>query len=928
MRRWEWACLCPRLSWQILTDSKNWRQAAYEIAYFDGEGAPLAETGRIEADQSIFVPWPFAPLKARQRVSLSVRVWGEDGGESAWSDPLPVEMGLLDPDDWVAQFVSPAWSEDTSQVNPAPYLRREFNLRDSPISQARLYITALGVYEAEINGQRVGDQILAPGWTVYDKRLRYQTFDVTELLTPGANAIGAILADGWYRGRFGFMGGRRNIWGDRLALLAQLEVTYADGSSEQTITDDSWQAATGPIQMACIYDGERYDARLEQPGWSRPGFAAADWTAVEPFEQDLDVLIAPPGPPARCQETLAPVAISQSPAGKTLVDFGQNLVGWLRLRVQGERGQTITLRHAEVLENEELGTRPLRIAEATDTYTLKGDGVEVWEPRFTFHGFRYAEVSGWPGELKAEDIAAVVVHSDMERIGWFTCSDPLLNRLHDNVVWGMRGNFLDVPTDCPQRDERLGWTGDLQVFAATGAYIYDVGGFLASWLADLEADQMKGGGAVPLIVPNILGEGFGTAAWSDAAAVVPWVLYKRYGDLGILTEQYGSMCAWVDHVEGLASENGLWDRSFQLGDWLDPTAPPDNPGQARTAKAIVATAYFAHSAGIIAKAARLLGKTADERRYGALAGRVRAAFAKEYVTPAGRLMSDAETAYALAICFDLLTDPVQRQRAGDRLAELAMESGYHIRTGFVGTPLVCDALASTGHHKAAYRLLTQQECPSWLYPITMGATTIWERWDSMLPDGAINPGEMTSFNHYALGAVGDWMQRAIGGLAPAEPGYRRLEVRPRPGGGISSAETRHLTPYGPASCQWAIEEGQFKLELDAPPNCTATVYLPGADEPIEVGSGRWNWSVPYTDPDVRGPFTIDDLVGEIAYDPAARATVMRVLEEINAPGLLRGIIFNEPIVPMRQALRMVPDYANALVTMNDALAALCEEANA
>ncbi|MCB0008579.1 MAG: family 78 glycoside hydrolase catalytic domain [Anaerolineales bacterium] len=447
----------PRLSWQVKTEAQNWQQVAYEIIR-PGRNGPMHESsGRIESGQSRFVPWPFEPLVSRQRISLKVRVWGNDGSESAWSDPLRVEMGLLAPDDWSAQFITPAWAEDTSQANPAPYLRHEFSLRDTPVS-ARLYITALGVYEAEINGRRVGDQLLAPGWTVYDKRLRYQTFDVTEVLSAGTNAIGAIVADGWYRGRFGFAGGRRNIWGDRLALLAQLEVTYADGSSERIITDGSWQATTGPIQMACLYDGERYDARLEQPGWSKPGFAAASWSAVASIEQDLSVLIAPPGPPVRRQETLAPVTISQSPAGKTLIDFGQNLVGWLRIRVQREAGQTITLRHAEVLENEELGTRPLRIAEATDTYTLRGDGVEVWEPRFTFHGFRYAEISGWPGELKADDIEAVVVHSDMERAGWFECSDPLVNRLHENVVWGMRGNFLDVPTDCPQRDERLGWT--------------------------------------------------------------------------------------------------------------------------------------------------------------------------------------------------------------------------------------------------------------------------------------------------------------------------------------------------------------------------------------------------------------------------------------------------------------------------------------
>ena len=368
----------------------------------------------------------------------------------------------------------------------------------------------------------------------------------------------------------------------------------------------------------------------------------------------------------------------------------------------------------------------------------------------------------------------------MERTGWFECSNPLLNQLHQNVVWGMRGNFLDVPTDCPQRDERMGWTGDIQVFAPTAAFLYDASGFLQSWLVDLALEQHKAGGAVPHVVPNILG-GKGAAAWGDAAVIVPWVLYQRYGDRGILEAQFESMCAWVDYVAEAAGDNFLWDTGFQFGDWLDPTAPPDNPFLARTDKAIVASAYFAHSTDLVTRTAGLLGRTEEKNRYADLAEKAKTAFVREYVTPAGRLMCDAETAYALALMFDLLPTAEQRQRAGDRLAELVRDSGYHIRTGFVGTPLMCDALSSTGHYRTAYRLLAQQECPSWLYPVTMGATTIWERWDSMLPDGSINPGEMTSFNHYALGAVADWMHRTVGGLAPAAPrGSRAIVVLPLP----------------------------------------------------------------------------------------------------------------------------------------------------
>jgi alpha-L-rhamnosidase len=912
----------PRLSWIVETDIQDWHQSGYAIEAHDADGELMDQTGRVASEQSMLVAWPFAPLQSRERVSLRVRVWGTDGSESDWSDPVLVEAGLLQPDDWDARFVSPAWEEDTSQSNPAPYLRREFEL-DKAVTSARLYITALGLYEAHLNGEVIGDHVFTPGWTVYDQRLRYQTFDVTAMLQEGHNAIGAILGDGWFRGRFGFGRGNRNIYGENVALLAQLEIQYADGSSECIVTDESWQAATGAILANSIYDGETYDARLETVGWTEAGFDDAAWTKVRTFEWDLATLQAPLGPPVRRTEKISPVAISQSPSGKTLVDFGQNLVGRLRIRVQGEAGQTITLRHAEVLEDGELGTRPLRMAKATDHYTLRGGETETWEPRFTFHGFRYAEVEGWPGELTPDDVCAVVLHSDMERTGWFECSDPLLNQFHENVVWGMRGNFLDVPTDCPQRDERLGWTGDLEVFSPTASFLYDASGFLQSWLEDLAVEQRKLDGAVPHVVPNILGGASGAAAWGDAATVVPWVLYQRFGDVDILSAQFESMCAWVDTVAAMAGENDLWDTGFQFGDWLDPTAPPDNPAQARTDKAIVASAYFAHSAELVVRAAEVLGREEEKVHYAALAEKAKAAFVREYVTPAGRLMCDAETAYALALAFDLLPTAEQRQRAGDRLAELARDSGYHIRTGFVGTPLVCDALCSTGHYLAAYRLLMQRECPSWLYPVTMGATTIWERWDSMLPDGSINPGEMTSFNHYALGAVADWMHRTLGGLAPAAPGYRRLEIHPRPGGGITHAQVRHLTPYGMAQCAWDIKEGNIELDVVIPPNTTALVTLPGNDyAPIEVGSGAWHWSVPYQDPDARGPYTVDDLVGDIMSEDNARDAILEILERIDAPRLLRGMLFRERNMPLSQALHRLPNYEEVVDMINTALANL------
>jgi alpha-L-rhamnosidase len=847
----------PRLSWITQTEAPGWRQVAYEIEVADDRGDEVATPGRVESDESVLVAWPAERLESRQRRRVRVRVWSSDGVRSAWSEPAEVEAGLLDPADWTARFVSPdnahAGGGDAEPPTTRPsLLRRGFEVV-GPVARARLYVTALGVYEVEINGTRVGDHVLAPGWTSYDHRLRVETFDVADLLRPGANVVGAWLAEGWYGGVLGWDGGRR-IYGHRLALLAQLELALLDGETQTVATaaDGSWRTHGAPIVASGIYAGEAYDARLEQPGWSSPGFDDREWLPATVVERDLGTLVARTGPPVRRIETLRPVAVTTSPSVRTIVDFGQNLVGRLRIRVTGDAGSTVTLRHAEVLEGGELCTEPLRQAEATDRYTLRGDGVETWEPRFTFHGFRYAqiEVGGSDAEALAPDaMAAVVCHSDMERTGWFSCSDERITKLHDNVVWGMRGNFLDVPTDCPQRDERLGWTGDINVFAPTASYIYDCAGFLASWLADLAVEQ-HADGVVPLVVPDALEATFPAAVWGDAAVIVPWVLYQRFGDAGILRDQYASMRAWVEHLVGLAGENRLWDQGFQFADWLDPAAPEDRPQEGRTDPHLVATAALCHSLDVLADATDLVGagqqsRPDDAARYRSIAAEVRAAFAGEYVAPSGLLVSDSQTAYALALRYALLPEADQRARAGRRLAKLVRHAGYRIATGFVGTPIVCDALCDAGEAASAYELLTQEECPSWLYPVLHGATTVWERWDGIKPDGSLNGVRMNSFNHYALGAVADWLHRTVGGLAPAAPGYRRIRIAPVPGGGLSWATSRHRTPYGLAESSWRIDNGSIEVGALVPPNTTATIELPGVDgEPIGVGAGRHSWRVP------------------------------------------------------------------------------------
>jgi alpha-L-rhamnosidase len=815
----------PALSWVTSTEALDWRQAGAEVE-IDGKRFP------VEGATSVAFPWPAPPLRSRQQATVRVRVTGEDGRQSAWSEPMVVEAGLLEASDWTAQLIGVDVPFEATAL-----LRRRFGIEDDVV-RARLYVTAHGVHELSLNGAVVGDHVLDPGWTSYHHRLRYQSFDVTDVVRPGPNVLGARLADGWYRGRLGFEGGRFAHYGEQLGLLAQLEVVTAAGTLVVE-TDGDWRWMSGPTTRASIYDGEDHDARLEPLGWSSPDFDDGAWTPVRMLEVEHPIPHAAVGPPVRRTEEVRPRAITTSPSGRTIVDFGQNLVGRLRLQVDGPAGTQVTLRHAEILEDGELCTEPLRHAEATDRYTLRGGGREAWEPRFTFHGFRYAEVTGWPGELTDDDVVAVVCHTDLRRTGWFTCSDPRVERLHENIVWSLRGNALDLPTDCPQRDERLGWTGDLTVFAPTACFLYDVDAFLASWLADLAAEQDDQQG-VPFVVPNILDDlWIGTAVWGDAAVEVPWRLYEQYGDLEVLADQYPSMVRWVELVLRWAGPDRHWEAPFQFGDWLDPAAPADDPSAARTDPHLVANAWLCHSLDLLARTAEALGKAADAERYQGVAAEARAAFIDHYAASDGRLTSDAATAYALAIRFDLV-DPGP---AGERLAELVAEEGHRIATGFVGTPFVCGALVDTGHVEDAYRLLLQTESPSWLYPVLHGATTIWERWDGIGPDGRRNPGEMNSFNHYALGAVADWLHRTVAGLAPAEPGYRRLLVQPVPGPGIDHAAAAHDTPYGRAEVSWHRTSEGVTVEASVPPNTSATVVLPDRSEPFVVGSGHHRWLV-------------------------------------------------------------------------------------
>lgn len=828
----------PRLSWILESAVESQVQSAYQVlvatspSMLSDKKADLWNSQKVESDQSIQVKYAGKELNSRDICWWKVRVWDKDGKVSAWSEPASFEIGLLDASDWRADWIKSSIQFD-EVYHASPMLRKEFDL-GKEIKSARLYISTLGLYVAEINGERVGDQVLTPGWTSFQNRVQYQTYDVSSMLSKGGNAMGIELGNGWYRA---FRPNNQNIEGfgkKSLDAMAQLEVTYKDGTTEIITTDNSWKSSTGPVVNSSIYDGETYDARLEQAGWSSAGFADSDWAGVETVNNSKEMLVYPAAPPMRRIEEITPIEIMVTPEGDTVLDMGQNLVGWIKLKVDCPEGTTITLRHAEVLDKEgNFYITNLRRAAQINTYICKGGGMEIFEPSFTFQGFRFVDISGYPGEVTKEMLTGVVVHSDMDKRGTFSCNDELINQLQHNIVWGQKGNFVDVPTDCPQRDERLGWTGDAQAFAPTACYNMDCAGFYTKWLKDLALDQHEDG-AVPHVIPNVLGRG-SAHGWQDAAVIVPWVVYQYYGDVQILEEQYESMKALVEFMRKKAGDAYLWVPSErQFGDWLAfATTRSDYPG-ATTDKDLLASAFFYHSTDLLSKTATILGNESDAADYKALMANIKSAYAKEYITPNGRMSSNTQTAYVIALAFGLIPEELEAA-AAKRLADDVNAFG-HLTTGFLGTPDLCHVLTSYGYLDEAYKLLYRTDYPSWLYPVTQGATTIWERWDGQKPDGSFqNPG-MNSFNHYAYGAVGDWLYRKVAGidLDPKNPGFKSFVIKPHPGHEMNDVDASHTSPYGTISSAWKIEDGLFKLTVHIPVNTRAEVYVPTSGSSLEI----------------------------------------------------------------------------------------------
>ncbi|MDU0348775.1 family 78 glycoside hydrolase catalytic domain, partial [Actinomyces sp. MRS3W] len=730
-----------------------------------------------------------------------------------------------------------------TRTDPAPVLVHRISV-PAGTTTARLHLTAGGVYEAFIDGVKVGDDELAPGWTEYPQRILVQTHDVTTALPPGEHEIAVVLGNGWYRGHLTWAM-RENVYGENLWLLAQIEL--GDDAAHTTVigTDADWAWRPSNVTANDLYNGQSTDLRLPAlgtPEAEKPvEVLDLPTAALEPTTVQLPTVIG----------QVRPIEVITTPSGHRIVDLGQNLTGHVRLAVPtAAPGSIITLRHAEVLEHGELGTRPLRNAECTDRVTLAGTGTaeepEVFAPTLTQHGFRYVEVEGFDGDDDAllACVTARVVSAGMERSAWMTTSEELIDRLVENTRWSTIDNFITVPTDCPQRDERLGWTGDIGAFAPTAMSLYDAAAFLDSWDRDLAATQAADG-SLPVVVPHVLEGEKLTCAWGDAITLVPWAVYEATGDTGVLAHTVEAMRRFVDAVDAAAGASHLWRGGFQFGDWLDPDAPPNDPGAAKADSDVVASAYFARSADITARACALLGDADGAARYEALAASVREAYLDAYVTADGLIISDCATVYAQALAWDLLDTPRRIAGAGQRLADLVRTRAFRISTGFVGTPLVPPALVKGGQAAVAARLVLEKSCPSWLYPVTMGATTIWERWDSMLPDGSINPGEMTSFNHYALGAVTQWLITDLAGLAIVDAGGRTLRVAPQVGHGFTSAAVTRLLPVGTARAAWELDDNTLHVSVQVPVGATAELVLPGAaPEMLEHGLHERTVSVP------------------------------------------------------------------------------------
>lgn len=838
----------PAFSWILESDQEGTLQKSYRILVSDSDEV-IWDSGLAQTDQSTYVEYQGPQLEPTHVYQVQVQV--ADNHDEIAEITGQFETGLLNPSEVEWKWIS--HSEDLGTVPPV-YVR-EFSL-ENPIKSARIYATALGAYELELNGKKVGDYFLAPGWTSYHHRLQYQTYDITEELTS-KNTLKMTVVNGWHKGLLGFAG-QSNHYGDQVAALIAIRLEDLNGNVRWIFSDEEWQYETGPIQLSEIYLGEHVD----YTAGSKPR------KSVILFEHGKEMIVAQENEPTRVVMELNPIEKIITPKGEVVLDFGQNLTGVIKCQINQPRGTEVILSHAEVLDKDgNFYTENLRAATSQDHIIASG-GIDTFMPKFTFHGFRYLRVEGLVDDIDLNDFTACVLHTDMEKIGDFVSSNKLVNRLYQNIQWGQRGNFLDVPTDCPQRDERLGWTGDAQVFASTALFNFNSALFFRKWLRDLKVEQSEQYG-VPHVVPNILGNQDGAAGWSDAATIIPWELYQSYGDKRILKDQYTSMKGWVDYITS-KTQNGihLWQQGFQYGDWvaLDNEESSDRVGA--TDVYFIASAYYAVSTKIVADSAEILGFKEDASHYQQQYQAILSDFRKEYATRTGRLVSETQTACILALYFNLVEDK-DRSRVMEILVTNLNKHKNHLTTGFIGTPYLCHALSENGQHELAGQVFLKEDYPSWLYAVKKGATTIWERWNSIKEDGTFDESGMNSFNHYANGSIGSWMHQKLAGIQIVEPGYKAFRIQPQFIKGISWINASLQSPYGLIAVSWRCENGQIKVDVTIPANTHAQLVLPEKEEVIELGSGHYHYEYATTTDLTMARYSMDSTLKEILDQPLA-----------------------------------------------------------
>jgi alpha-L-rhamnosidase len=839
----------PRFSWKLVSEEKNVLQTAYRI-FVTKDGESVWDSSEEDSSSSVLIEYNGQELEPRTLYQVQVEVWDNKGNRAITNGSF--ETGLLKGTNFSAVWIT---HDFTADETACPVFTKEFKV-DKEIAKVRIYATALGVYEIKINGEKVGDTYFAPGWTNYHKRLQYQTYQADEMLRE-QNTIEITVGNGWYKGILGFTC-TPNHYGDRVAALAEVHISYTDGTTEIIKTDESWKVTTGKIRTSEIYMGETIDTcyKVEK------NVSSAVLTTF-----DKERIVGQESEPVRITKRLSAKELIITPKGEKVIDFGQNLTGFVELKITGKAGQNITIRHAEVLDKDgNFYPDTLRQAISIDQFICNGKE-QTFLPHFTFHGFRYIAVEGL-GNISLESFTACVLHTQMEETGTFISSNPLVNQLQSNILWSQRGNFLDIPTDCPQRDERLGWTGDAQVFAGTAAFNMNVALFFSKWLHDLESEQTEEFG-VPHVVPNILGNQDGAAAWSDAAVIIPWVMYETYGDVRILEEQFESMKGWVNYITARCGTNGLWQTGFQYGDWLGLDKEEGSTERTgATDKYLVANAYYAYSTNIVRKAANVLNKQEDEQIYDELYQKINKVFNEEYITASGRMVSETQTGSVLALHFDLAEEK-HRKRILKSLETNIANHKNHLTTGFVGTPYLLPTLSENNRHDLAGTLFLKEDYPSWLYAVKKGATTIWERWNSILPNGEFDTSGMNSLNHYAYGSIGEWMYRKLAGINQLEPGYKRILIKPQFIKGITSVEATFNSVYGEIKSAWTCRDYKIKVDVVIPANTTALIYLPEKENPLEVSSGPYHFEYETETNLERDRFSMDSTLKEILDEPVA-----------------------------------------------------------